>query len=69
MQYTKECLQSSNEEHLVYNEELLSTNEEFQSSNDELIKINTKYQCMNQELADLYNDMTNYFYSTDIGLD
>ena len=67
LQYTKECLQTSNEEHLVYNEELLSTNEEFQSVNDELLKINTQYQYKNQELADLYNDMTNYLNSTDIG--
>ncbi|MGH4122069.1 MAG: ATP-binding protein [Clostridium sp.] len=67
LQYTKECLQISNEEHLVYNEELLSTNEEFQAANDELLKINTQYKYKNQELDDLYNDMTNYLNSTDIG--
>ena len=56
LQYTKECLQTSNEEHLVYDEELQSINEEFQTSNEELLKINTKYQYKNQELADnLYN--------------
>ena len=67
LQYTKECLQTSNEEHLVYNEELLSTNEEYQAVNDELLKINTQYQYKNQELDDLYNDMTNYLDSADIG--
>ena len=67
LQYTKECLQISNDEHLVYNEELLSTNEEYQSVNDELLKINTQYQYKNQELADLYDDMTNYLNSADIG--
>ena len=67
LQYTKECLETSNEEHLVYNEELLSTNEEYQSVNDELLRINTQYQYKNQELDDLYNDMTNYLNSTDIG--
>jgi len=67
LQYTKECLQTSNEEHLVYNEELLSTNEEYQAVNDELLKLNTQYQYKNQELDDLYNDMTNYLNSADIG--
>ena len=67
LSYTKECLQTSNEEHLVYNEELLSTNEEYQAVNDELLKINTQYQYKNQELDDLYNDMKNYLNSTDIG--
>ena len=60
LQYTKECLQTSNEEHLVYNEE-------FQSINEELLKINTQYQYKNEELANIYNDMTNYLNSTDIG--
>ena len=67
LSYTKECLQTSNEEHLVYNEELLSANEEFKSINDELLKINIQYQYKNTELVDLYNDMTNYLNSTDIG--
>ncbi|MCB2305211.1 PAS domain-containing protein [Clostridium estertheticum] len=67
LQHTKECLQLSNEEHLVYNEELLSANEEFKAVNDELLKINTQYQYKNQELLDLYSDMTNYLNSTDIG--
>ena len=65
--YTKECLQTSNEEQFAYNEELLSTNEEFKSVNEELLSINNKYQYKNQELADLYNDMTNYLNSADIG--
>ena len=53
LKYTKECLQVCNEKHLVYNEELL--------------KINTKYRDRNKELVDLYDDVTNYLYSTDIG--
>jgi len=67
LQYTKECLQTSNEEHLVYNEELLSTNEEYHAVNDELLRVNTQYQYKNQELSDLYDDMTNYLNSADIG--
>jgi len=67
LQYTKECLQISNEEHLVYNEELLSINEEFKAVNDELLKINIKYKYKNQQLDNLYNDMTNYLNSSDIG--
>jgi len=67
LQYTKEALQTSNEEHLVYNEELLSINEEFKVANDELLRINIKYKNKNEELADLYNDMTNYLNSADIG--
>lgn len=81
LQDTKECLQTAieeaensredlkyaNEELLAYNEELQSTNEEFQAVNEELLKINTQYQYKNQELVDLYNDMTNFLNSTDIG--
>jgi len=67
LQYTKDCLQASNEEHLIYNEELQSINEEYRATNDKLLKLNTQYQYKNQELVDLYDDMTNYFYSTDIG--
>jgi len=67
LQYTKECLQTSNEEQLVYNEELLYTNEEFQAVYYELLEINTQYLSKNKELADLYNDVINYLNSTDIG--
>ncbi len=67
LKYTKECLQTSNEEHLVYNEELLSINEEYQSMNDELLKVNSQYLYKNEELLNLYNDMTNYLNSADIG--
>jgi len=67
LQSTKESLQTSNEEQLVYNEELLSTNEEYQAVNNELLKINDQYQNKNKELADLYDDMTNYLNSADIG--
>lgn len=67
LEYTKECLQSAIEGQIVYNEELQSTNEEYQSVNEELLKLNTQYQYKNQELAELYNDMTNFSNSTDIG--
>jgi len=67
LQYTKENLQVSNEEHLVYSEDLQRINEEYQVVNDELLKINAQYQQKNQELDDLNNDMTNYLNSADIG--
>jgi signal transduction histidine kinase len=81
LQHTKECLQIAieegqnakeesqnlNEEQLVYNEELRNINEECKLVNQELLKINTQYQYKNIELAELYNDMTNYLNSTDIG--
>ncbi|MBU3180874.1 sensor histidine kinase [Clostridium psychrophilum] len=67
LQYTKKCLQTSNEEQLAYNEELMSANEEYQSVNDELQKLNTQYQYKNQELTTLNDDMTNYLNSSNIG--
>lgn len=67
LQYTKECLESSHEEHLVYNEELISTNEEFKAVNDELLKANVQHQYKIRELDESYNDMKNYLNSTDIG--
>jgi len=67
LQYTKECLQVSNEEHLVYNEELQSANEEYQATNEELLRINAQYQYKIKELDDANNDMTNYLNSADIG--
>jgi two-component system CheB/CheR fusion protein len=67
LQYTKECLQTSYEEQLVYNEELLAANEEFKSANDELQKLNIQFQYKNKELADIYDDMTNYLNSADVG--
>jgi len=65
---TKECLQISKEFQRSYNEELLTTNEEYQSVNNELQEVNIQYQYKNKELDDLYNDMTNYLNSTDIGI-
>ena len=67
LRYTNDYLQTLIEEHLAYNEELLSTNEELQSVNDALLKVNTQYHYKNEELAELYNDMTNYLNSADIG--
>lgn len=64
---SRENLKYANEELQVYNEEFQTANEELKSVNEELLEINTQYQSKNQELADLYNDMTNYLNSTDIG--
>lgn len=67
LQYTRECLQSSNEEFIVYGEELLNSNEELQTVNSELLKANTQNQFQKQELAVLTNDLTNYLFKTDSG--
>jgi len=68
LKFTKECLQISKEFQRSYNEELLSTNEEYQSINNELQEVITQHQYKNKQLDDLYNDMTNYLNSTDIGI-
>ncbi|MBU3183134.1 PAS domain-containing protein [Clostridium psychrophilum] len=68
LKLTKDCLQVSKKFQRSYNEDLLSKNEEYQSVNNELQEINTHYKYKNKELYDLYNDMTNYLNSTDIGI-
>ena len=68
LKFTKECLQVSKQFQRSYNEDLLSKNEEYQSVNNELQEVNTQYKYKNKELDDLYNDMTNYLNSTDIGI-
>ena len=68
LKLTNECLQISKKFQRSYNEDLLSKNEEYQSVNNELQEINTQYKYNNKKLYDLYNDMTNYLNSTDIGI-
>jgi two-component system CheB/CheR fusion protein len=58
-----ENMQSFNEELLSANEEMQSTNEEMQSVNEELQTINSDYQLKNKELAEINDDLNNYFRS------
>jgi two-component system, chemotaxis family, CheB/CheR fusion protein len=65
-----EALEIANENSQAYSEELVSGNEEMQSSNEELQSINEELQTVNneyqakiKELADLNDDLTNYFRS------
>lgn len=58
-----ENMQSFNEELLSANEEMQSTNEEMQSVNEELQTINSDYQLRNKELAEINDDLNNYFRS------
>ncbi|MGY6523433.1 MAG: CheR family methyltransferase [Mongoliitalea sp.] len=57
-------ISSYNEELISGNEELQSTNEELQSVNEELQTVNNEYQLKIRELADLNDDLNNYFKST-----
>ena len=59
-------IQSYNEELLSGNEEMQSSNEELQSMNEELNTVNLEYQIKIKELADLNDDLDNYFRSTHI---
>ncbi len=68
-----ESLDDSNNNIQAYNEELISSNEEMQSSNEELQSINEElntvnheYQIKIKELAELNDDLDNYFKSTHI---
>lgn len=60
---SNENMQSFNEELVSANEELQSTNEEMQSVNEELHTINSDYQLKNKELAEVNDDLNNYFRS------
>jgi two-component system, chemotaxis family, CheB/CheR fusion protein len=60
---SNENMQSFNEELISANEEMQSTNEEMQSVNEELDTINSDYQLKNKELAELNDDLNNYFKS------
>ncbi len=57
-------IQSYNEELLSGNEELQSSNEELQSMNEELNTVNHEYQLKIKELAEINDDLDNYFRST-----
>lgn len=59
-------IQSYNEELLSGNEEMQSYNEELQSMNEELNTVNQEYQTKIKELAELNDDLDNYFKSTHI---
>jgi two-component system CheB/CheR fusion protein len=67
MEATNEELQSANEEMVSTNEELQSTNEELQSLNEELHTVSTEHQMKIKELAELNDDLNNYFRNSDIG--
>ena len=56
-------IQSYNEELVSSNEEMQSSNEELQSTNEELTTLNNQYQDKIRELADLNDDLNNYFRS------
>ncbi len=60
---SNENMQSFNEEMISANEEMQSTNEEMQSVNEELDTINTDHQLKNRELAEINDDLNNYFRS------
>ena len=63
---TNSNIQSYNEELLSGNEEMQSSNEELQSINEELNTVNLEYQLKIKELAELNDDLDNYFRSTHI---
>ncbi|HET8859546.1 chemotaxis protein CheB [Marivirga sp.] len=52
---------SYNEELISSNEELQSTNEELQSVNEELQTVNNEYQLKIKELAEVNDDLSNFF--------
>ncbi|WMJ73940.1 CheR family methyltransferase [Cytophagaceae bacterium ABcell3] len=68
LQAAYSTIQSYNEHTHAYNEELVSSNEELQSTNEELQSINEELQTVNneyqskiKELAELNDDLDNYF--------
>lgn len=64
---SNENMQSFNEELLSANEEMQSANEELQSLNEELQTINKEQHYTNAELAELNDDLNNYFRSNSNG--
>ncbi|UJP64972.1 CheR family methyltransferase [Mongoliitalea daihaiensis] len=64
LEVSNDNISSYNEELISGNEELQSTNEELQSVNEELQTVNNEYQLKIRELADLNDDLNNYFKST-----
>jgi len=64
LEISNDNVSSYNEELISSNEELQSVNEELQSVNEELQTVNNEYQQKIIELADLNDDLNNYFNST-----
>ncbi|MBK7428803.1 MAG: PAS domain-containing protein [Saprospiraceae bacterium] len=64
LELANDNLSSYNEELISSNEEMQSTNEELQSLNEELQTVNTEYQLKIRELAELNDDLNNYFKGT-----
>lgn len=64
LKVSAENIDSYNEELISGNEEMQSTNEELQSVNEELQTVNNEYQLKIKELAELNDDLNNYFSGT-----
>jgi two-component system, chemotaxis family, CheB/CheR fusion protein len=64
LEVSNDNISSYNEELISGNEEMQSTNEELQSVNEELQTVNNEYQVKIKELAELNDDLNNYFKST-----
>jgi two-component system CheB/CheR fusion protein len=64
LELSNDNISSYNEELISSNEEMQSVNEELQSVNEELQTVNNEYQLKIKELADLNDDLNNYFKST-----
>jgi len=64
LEISNDNISGYNEELISSNEEMQSTNEELQSVNEELQTVNTEYQLKIRELAELNDDLNNYFKST-----
>ncbi len=64
LEMSHDNISSFNEELISSNEEMQSTNEELQSVNEELQTVNNEYQLKIRELAELNDDLNNYFKGT-----
>jgi two-component system, chemotaxis family, CheB/CheR fusion protein len=64
LEISNDNVSSYNEELISSNEEMQSVNEELQSVNEELQTVNNEYQLKIKELAELNDDLNNYFKST-----
>ncbi len=64
LEVSNDNISSYNEELISSNEEMQSTNEELQSVNEELQTVNNEYQLKIKELAELNDELNNYFKST-----
>lgn len=67
LELSSDNISSYNEELISSNEEMQSTNEELQSVNEELQTVNHEYQLKIKELAELNDDLNNYFRSSNTG--